>query len=127
MYLGSYLSLQVAYKHAVEDFAGLVAVADILEGFGRVLATDIEKDFLATTVRTQVSKTIAVWREELDSYPEERVVVLRGVLRQGAGVRQWRQAVRTDAHRRSSTRCTPYRGRQGKDPSSWRAPRRPSR
>lgn len=36
-----YLSLQCADQQAVEDLAGFVAVADVLEGFCCVLAADV--------------------------------------------------------------------------------------
>ena len=46
----AYLSLEVADEQAVQDLAGLVAVADVLEGFGGVLAADVQQDFLAASV-----------------------------------------------------------------------------
>lgn len=49
--LGAYHALHVADMHAVlEECARLIAVADVVEGFGAVLAGEIEEDFLATTV-----------------------------------------------------------------------------
>lgn len=47
---GTHHALDVADQHAIEDFARFVAVAYIFEGFGAVLATDIEEDFFATAV-----------------------------------------------------------------------------
>ena len=41
-----YLSLQRPHQQPVEDLARLVAVADILESLGGVLAADVEEDFL---------------------------------------------------------------------------------
>jgi hypothetical protein len=46
----TYTALQVADEKALEDFAGFVTVADVFEGLGRVLATDVEEDFLTTGV-----------------------------------------------------------------------------
>lgn len=46
----TYQALHAADKKTFEDLAGLIGVADILEGLGAVLATDIEKDFLTTAV-----------------------------------------------------------------------------
>lgn len=46
----TYQALHGADKETVEDLARLVAVADIFEGFGAVLAADVKEDFLATTV-----------------------------------------------------------------------------
>ena len=43
-------TLQVADEEAVEDFARFVAVADVFEGFGGVLAADVEEDFFAAAV-----------------------------------------------------------------------------
>lgn len=49
--LGSYHALHVADEHAVvEEGACLIAVADVVEGFGAVLAGEIEEDFLTTAV-----------------------------------------------------------------------------
>lgn len=47
---GTHHALDVADQHGIEDFARFVAVAYIFEGFGAVLATDIEEDFFATAV-----------------------------------------------------------------------------
>lgn len=46
----TYLALQLADVQTLEDLACLVAVPYVLEGLGRVLASDVEKDFLASTV-----------------------------------------------------------------------------
>jgi len=46
----TYTALEGSDKKALEDLAGLVAVADVLECFGRVLAADVEEDFLTTGV-----------------------------------------------------------------------------
>jgi hypothetical protein len=46
----TYTALEVADEKALEDLAGLVAVADVFEGFGWVLAADVEEDFLTTGV-----------------------------------------------------------------------------
>ena len=44
------MALYGADEEALEDFAGFVAVADIFEGFGGVLAADVEEDFFAAAV-----------------------------------------------------------------------------
>ena len=44
-------ALQRADEQAGKDLAGLVAVADVFEGFGCVLAADVEEDFFSTSVR----------------------------------------------------------------------------
>jgi hypothetical protein len=46
----AYLSLQIANKQPTEDLARLVAVADVFEGFGCVLAAYVEEDFFAASV-----------------------------------------------------------------------------
>jgi hypothetical protein len=46
----TYAALDGSDKKALEDLAGLVAVADVLECLGRVLAADVEHDFLTTGV-----------------------------------------------------------------------------
>ena len=43
----AHLALQHADLQALEDLARLVAVADVFEGFGRVLAGYVEQDFFA--------------------------------------------------------------------------------
>lgn len=45
----TYLSLQVADEELVQRLASLVAVADVLKCFGRVLAGDIQQDLLTTS------------------------------------------------------------------------------
>lgn len=48
----AYHALHVADEHAVvEEGARFIAVADVVEGFGAVLAGEIEEDFLTTAVR----------------------------------------------------------------------------
>ncbi len=47
---GTYAALQFANQQAVEDLARFVAVADVFEGFGGVLAADVEEDFFAAAV-----------------------------------------------------------------------------
>jgi hypothetical protein len=47
-------TLESADEQAVEDLARFVGVADIFEGFGGVLAADVEEDFFAA----------AVWKEK---------------------------------------------------------------
>lgn len=47
---GIYLSLQSSDKQAVEDLAGFVAVADVLEGLRCVLTANIEQDLLTSTI-----------------------------------------------------------------------------
>lgn len=48
---GAYHALHVADEHAVvEEGARFIAVADVVEGFGAVLAGEIEEDFLTTAV-----------------------------------------------------------------------------
>lgn len=47
----AYHALHVADEHAVvEEGARFITVADVVEGFGAVLAGEIEKDFLTTAV-----------------------------------------------------------------------------
>ena len=46
-----YLSLQDTDLDAVERLAGLVAVADVLESLGSILARDVEHNLLATTAQ----------------------------------------------------------------------------
>lgn len=46
----TYHALQLADQETVQDLTGLVTVSDIFEGLGAVLATDVEEDFLTTTV-----------------------------------------------------------------------------
>jgi hypothetical protein len=46
---GAYLALQFANEQLLKSLAGLVAVADILESLGGILAGDIEQNLLATT------------------------------------------------------------------------------
>lgn len=46
----TYQTLHSADEQTLEDLAGLIGVADVLESLGAVLATDIQKDFLTTTV-----------------------------------------------------------------------------
>ena len=46
--INPYLSLQSTNKEPVEGLTGLVAVTDILESLGGILAADVEKNFLAT-------------------------------------------------------------------------------
>lgn len=48
--LNTYTALKSADKETLEDLAGLVAVADVLEGLGGVLAADVEEDFFTTGV-----------------------------------------------------------------------------
>lgn len=47
---GKYLALEDTDLQSLENFAGLVAVADILECLGGILTADIEEDFLTTSV-----------------------------------------------------------------------------
>ena len=46
----TYTALKSADEEALEDLAGLVAVADVLEGLGGVLAADVEEDFFTAGV-----------------------------------------------------------------------------
>jgi hypothetical protein len=46
----SYRALQGADEQSVEDLAGLVRVANILECFCRVLAANVEENFLTASV-----------------------------------------------------------------------------
>ena len=48
--LDTYTALKSADEEALEDLAGLVAVADVLEGLGGVLAADVEEDFFTAGV-----------------------------------------------------------------------------
>ena len=43
-------ALESANEQAVEDLAGFVGVADVFEGFGGVLAADVEEDFFAAAI-----------------------------------------------------------------------------
>ena len=47
-------TFESADEQAVEDLARFVGVADVFEGFGGVLAADVEEDFFAA----------AVWKEK---------------------------------------------------------------
>jgi|ERR1700722_14691189 hypothetical protein len=42
-----------ADEQAVEDLTGFIGVADVFEGFGGVLAADVEEDFFAAAVRKE--------------------------------------------------------------------------
>ncbi len=53
--IGTYGALQNANLELLERLAGLVAVADILKGLGGVLAANVEKDLLTTTVERERS------------------------------------------------------------------------
>jgi hypothetical protein len=44
----TYAALEGSDEQALEDLAGLVAVADVFECLGRVLTADVEHDFLTT-------------------------------------------------------------------------------
>lgn len=46
----TYVALQSAHLELLERLPGLIAVADILESLGGVLAADVEKDLLTTAV-----------------------------------------------------------------------------
>jgi hypothetical protein len=48
--LRTYAALDGSDKETLEDLAGLVAVADVFECFGRVLAADVEHDFFTAGV-----------------------------------------------------------------------------
>ena len=48
--LNTYAALEVADEQALEDLAGFVAVADVFEGFGGILAADVEEDFFTAGV-----------------------------------------------------------------------------
>ena len=54
----TYTALKSADEEALEDLAGLVAVADVLEGLGGVLAADVEEDFFTAGVLVYEA-----WRE----------------------------------------------------------------
>lgn len=49
----TYQSLQGTDEQLLKGLAGLVAVADILEGLCRILAGDVKHDLLATTTCAQ--------------------------------------------------------------------------
>lgn len=68
------LALQIADIQAGQGLTGLVAVADILEGFGCVLAADVQKDFLTT--RVLIDEAGAV----VDLVVDDQVEVLLGVV-----------------------------------------------
>lgn len=46
----TYLSLQRSDLQRAQDLTGLVTVSDVLESLRAILTTDIEKDFLTTTM-----------------------------------------------------------------------------
>lgn len=46
----THAALERAHQQALEDFSRFVAVADVFEGFGGVLAADVEEDFFAASV-----------------------------------------------------------------------------
>lgn len=46
----TYTTLESADKQTLEDLAGLIAVADVFEGFGRVLPADVEEHFFTAGV-----------------------------------------------------------------------------
>ena len=48
------LALYGADEQTLEDFAGFVAVADVFEGFGGVLAADVEHYFFTTAEKVLV-------------------------------------------------------------------------
>lgn len=50
-----YLSLEIADQQTIEDFAGLITVADVLERLGCVLTADVEQDLFTTSVVTTQS------------------------------------------------------------------------
>lgn len=54
----TYTALKSADEEALEDLAGLVAVADVFEGLGGVLAADVEEDFFTAGVLVYEA-----WRE----------------------------------------------------------------
>jgi hypothetical protein len=58
MMWNTYTALKSADEEALEDLAGLVAVADVLEGLGGVLAADVEEDFFTAGVLVYEA-----WRE----------------------------------------------------------------
>lgn len=58
----SYLALQRANEHIVEDLAGLVAVANVLKGLGCVLAANIEENFLTAPVPESAMLLLVVLR-----------------------------------------------------------------
>ncbi len=56
----AYVALQLADLELLEGLAGLVAVADILEGLGGVLAGNVEEDLLTTAIE-QVALARVFW------------------------------------------------------------------
>jgi hypothetical protein len=59
----AYHALHGADKQTVENLTRLVGVADILEGLGTVLATDVQKDFLTTAVEYSLADCHTCGRE----------------------------------------------------------------
>ena len=57
----TYAALEGSNKQALEDLAGLVAVADVFECLGRVLAADVEEDFLTTGVLVYEACSAREW------------------------------------------------------------------
>lgn len=47
----AYQALDVTDEHAIQDFTGLVAVANVLEGLGGILAGHVEQNLLTTAIR----------------------------------------------------------------------------
>ena len=46
----SYHPLNVTNEHLGQSLTGFIAVTDILEGFGGILAGDVEEDFFSSAV-----------------------------------------------------------------------------
>lgn len=55
----TYQTLQGTNEHGLQNLAGFIAVPDILESFGTVLATNIEEDLFSTTMKSMVSVKVA--------------------------------------------------------------------
>lgn len=61
----AYHALHIADEQTIEDFTSLIGVTNILKGLGAVLATDVEKNFLATAVESLLAICLVrgrVWR-----------------------------------------------------------------
>lgn len=57
---GAYLALQLANKQLLKGLAGLVAVADIFESLGGILAGDIQQNLLATARKKNQSQQLVI-------------------------------------------------------------------
>lgn len=64
----AYLTLELSNKQSLKNLPGFVRVADILECFCRVLASNVEKDFFTTSVDEMLVNCLRPW-----SHPRSKV------------------------------------------------------